>query len=280
MYDLHLHSTCSDGDLAPADVMARAHETGLAGVSLTDHNGVWGTVEAAAAARAAGLDFIAGIEVTTLFQGCDVHLLGYSRAFDTARLEAGLSATRAGYQDRIHEMVQRCQAAGYTKLSLAEIEAGRQGQEQPCLVSYDVARQLNAKHGVSIDEARMLTVRGGACYVPYGEWALTPRAATKLLHHAGGVVVLAHPGTVLAENGEEGLAAILEEVTGAGIDGVEVFHPFHRPELIDRLQQFATERGLLITGGSDWHGPGRFHDAELGKVGLSSNHFSALLARL
>ncbi len=280
MYDLHLHSTYSDGDLDAVELMREAKRRGLTGVSLTDHNGIWGVTEAAREAATLGLAFVPGIEISALYQQTDVHLLGYSSHFLETLLEQGLAGTRRGYQERVAAMVSRCHRAGFKDIALNDIYGSRLQQHNPSFISYDVAKQLRVKHQLSSDEARKVTVKGGACYVPYGAWALHPIEVIRLVHEAGGIVVLAHPGTVAHEGGQAVLEALLAELVPSGLDGIEVFHPFHSPKLIKELRGFVRERDLIFTGGSDWHGVGRYHDSDFGKIGLSSTQFARLRERL
>ena len=280
MYDLHLHSTYSDGDLLPEQLIEEAVRRGVTGVSLTDHNGLWGVVMAEQYAQSLGAPFIAGIEITALHQTTDVHILGYSRAFEISIINGGLGPTRAGYAARIQQMVQQCHAAGYEKVRFESIVSSRAGQPEPSYISYDVTKQLIEKQGLSRDEARQLTIKGGACYVPYGSWAATPVAIVSLLHQANAIAILAHPGTIVYEAGEKALQELLKTLVENGLDGIEVYHPFHSPDLIKQLEEFVLEHNLLVSGGSDWHGPGRFHDKDFGKVGLSEPQFQKLLQGL
>lgn len=280
MYDLHLHSTYSDGDFSPVALLQAARQRHVTGVSLTDHNGLWGIAEAHGGAKVLGLGFVAGIEVSSLYHGADVHILGYGRAFQEDVITQGLASTRQGYAARIQGMVARCQAAGYGQVTFEHIVAARQPQADPCYVSYDVAKELVGAHEVSRDEARRLTVKGGACYVPYGSWALSPAAAVSLLHQANALAILAHPGTIAHESGESMLKRLLVELVNSGFDGIEVYHPFHSPVFTRQLETFVADHRLLATGGSDWHGPHRFHDTDFGKIGLTDQPFAAVLNRL
>lgn len=271
MFDGHVHSTASDGDLSPADVAFEAARRGLTGFSLTDHNGLWGVDEAAAAAHELGLTFLEGIEVTAKFETADVHVLGYSRGFDRPELEAGLATTRRGYEERIQAMVRRCQAAGYERVFWERIQQRRSRLREPCYVSFDVARELIKNYALAPEAARRLTVSGGACHVPYGDWALSPAAAVDLIHQAGGVASLAHPGTIEREGSRNLLLQVLRTLTAVELDGLEVVHPFHGSEYQAWLTGIAQQAGLTITGGSDWHGPSHLpaNDAAFGKLGVS-----------
>ncbi|PIT98522.1 MAG: hypothetical protein COT71_00280 [Candidatus Andersenbacteria bacterium CG10_big_fil_rev_8_21_14_0_10_54_11] len=282
MYDLHLHSTYSDGDIAPAEVVRKAIERGLSGVSLTDHNGVWGVTEAAAAAEQLGAAYVEGIEISVREAGRDIHVLGYSRRFDREVLRNGLHEQLVGYTARMEEIVRRCRSAGYDRVTAAAVRALRRGQTDPCHLSYDVGRVLMRLHGLSAATARAMVTGTGSCAVPYGSWALDAAAAVALLHAAGGAAVWAHPGLVLKDAGEEVFTTVLTALTAAGVDGLEVYHPYHSSAALQRLSRAAAERHWLVTGGSDWHGPDRYGESDraFGEVGVKEKEFQLLMENI
>lgn len=279
-FDLHLHSTYSDGDETVADLVAAVAKVGLAGFSLTDHNGIWGVAEAGRLATAARLACIQGIEVSARSQEVDIHVLGYARAFDGVTLHQKLANTRAGYAERMRKMVSLCQAAGYTNITWEEVTQQRATQEHPVYVSHDLRRLLREKYQLSFEEVRRLTTRGGVCHVPYGDWALSGPQAIELIHQAGGVAVLAHPGTTVADVDQAKLEQIVSELSEAGLDGLEIYHPFHTEELAAWLAEYAHAHSLLVTGGSDWHGASQFPEshAQFGAIGATAAEFEALLS--
>lgn len=278
--DLHVHSAFSDGDWQPERVIQGARAVGAFAISLTDHNGVWGLQAGRQAAATAGIEFVDGIEVSSLLDGVAVHILGFARRFVAETLAAGLEETCTGYHARVAQMAQRCQQAGYDQVTMEEIERRRAGQDSPCYVTYDVARLLTDFYGMGIEEARRLTVTNGTFFVPYGSWAMTPDAAVALVHAAGGVAVLAHPGIVAAEAGDAFLERLLTTLAAAGLDGIEAYHPFHTAEFAAQAQQWASAKDWLITGGSDWHGEERFARSQVGKIGISRERYHALVERL
>lgn len=282
MYDLHVHSDCSDGDVSPTAVVAAAKERGLKGLALTDHNGLWGLEAAAAAANEAGITLVPGIEISTFYNGDDVHVLGFAKEFNRSVLGDGLRTTREGCRRRLEEMVACCHAAGFNRVSIDGIEARYRGMTDPSFVSFDLARELVVKHSLSVTEAHRAVVPPGACYVPYGDWLMRPPAAVALLHAAGGKAVLAHPGILAREGSERSLWSLLDELAAGGLDGIEVRHPFHDSALTEQLKQYANQHGLLVTAGSDWHGPSRFpaNEAAFGRVGLSEAEFARFSNRL
>ncbi len=279
MYDLHLHSTYSDGDQSVTELVAAAAEAGVHGISVTDHNGLWGDAEASAAAAQHDLEYISGIEISARAHGADLHILGYSHGWQVQVLVAGLQNTRSGYERRAKRMIELCTEAGY-ELTINDLTHARSHQQQPVYMAYDVGRMLTHKHGLTVAEARKLTSHGGLCHVPYGEWALSPQAAVDLIHDAGGIAVFAHPGTVSYEEGDETLNTILAELVAATVDGLEVYHPFHDSVTTAHLQQYAQQHKLVVTGGSDWHGPGRYHEGALGTIGLPDEDWLQVRQRL
>lgn len=279
MYDLHLHSTYSDGDQSVAQLVDAAARAGVTGLSLTDHNGLWGITEASSLAEQYGLDVAQGIEISAHTAEADAHILGYSREFDQRRMTEGLAQTREGYQRRTHRMIVLCQQAGYA-ITPEDVFAVRQGQRQSVYMAYDVARALARQCGLSPVAARALTTHGGTCHVSYGSWALTPAAAVDLIHRCGGLAVLAHAGTIARETSAQVLRQILANLVAAGLDGVEVHHPFHDAAMVAYLTAYATTHNLLVTGGSDWHGLNRYHEGALGKIGLTDAQATVFLQAL
>lgn len=280
MVDLHLHTRYSDGDWSVVEVVAEAARRGLSGISITDHNGIWGVVKAAQAAHEHGLSYVQGIEVTARYQQADVHMVGFARSFNEKIMTEGLSATRAGYEARVREMVARCQQQGFKDVSFAAIEAARAEQVNPSYISYDVASQLMEKYGLPWEKVRTLITRGGTCYVPYGDWALTPLQVIDLFHRAGGKALIAHPGIIVHEAGRALFDQLLEELLPAALDGIEVYHPFHDQLLTQELQKFCDEHSLVVSGGSDWHGPNRYHHGAFGQYGIDDAAFERLVANL
>jgi len=279
MYDLHLHSTYSDGDQSIEELVAAAADAGVRGISVTDHNGLWGVNEAETAATEHDLEYVAGIEMSARAHGADLHILGYSYDWQQDVISAGLRDTRSGYERRARRMIQLCTEVGHP-ISFDDLAVGRAGQIDPVYMAYDVGKVLKSKHGLTVAEARKLTSHGGSCHVPYGDWALSPTRAVDLIHAAGGIAVFAHPGTVSFEEGDDTLDVILAELVAADIDGIEVSHPFHDSVTMTRLQRYADQHHLVTTGGSDWHGPGRYHEGALGTIGLSDEGWSFVVRRL
>ncbi len=241
--DLHVHSTASDGSLAPEAVVARAAAAGLAAVALTDHDTVGGIPAALAAGRALGIRVVVGCEFSVLAPWGEMHVLGYFLPETSTELEEFLLRCRSDRNRRGMEMVRLLQAQGVRideDAVLAESAGGALGRPH-------VARALR-KAGVvrTLDEAfdRFLG-RGRSAYV---DKALpTFASVASLVHRIGGVISAAH----LKDRGSR---ATLVRLRADGLDAVETRHPSHDADVRTRLTELTLELRLGRTGGSDWHG--------------------------
>jgi predicted metal-dependent phosphoesterase TrpH len=241
--DLHMHSTASDGSDAPEAVAALADRNGLRVISLTDHDSLDGLPAATARAEAAGIRLIPGVELSVHEQGTDVHLLAYG--FDPAdqELVASIARYREARRERARKILARLKGLGI-RISLETVEEIARGG---ALGRPHVAEALLQGGFVeSFNEAfqRYLGAHAPA-YVPKAPVQLED--AAKVVREAGGVIVLAHPGTLNRDHLIPGWAR-------RGLDGIEVWHSKHDAGDIARYQSYAKMHGLLMTGGSDYHG--------------------------
>jgi hypothetical protein len=255
--DLHCHSTASDGEYAPAEVVRRAHGAGLAALALTDHDTTAGLPEAVAEGERLGIRIVVGCEFSVKAPWGELHLLGYFLPAADARLEAFLSDTRAARARRGEQMVDRLRGLGIG-IELAHVSAQAAGGAvgRPHVARALVA--LGASDDISDAFDRYLG-RGRPAYV---EKPLpTLPSVAELVHEVGGVTVAAH----LGERGSEGQIRAFRD---QGLDGLEVRHPSHSAADEARLQRLADRLGLGVSGGSDWHGDTEFghHGAGLGEL--------------
>jgi hypothetical protein len=244
--DLHLHTTASDGRLRPADLVWRAAAAGVTVLSVTDHDTLAGLAEARSASAAAGVDLIDGIEVTAVHDGRDVHVLGYFAAAPGEALDSFLEAQRANRVERVREMGARLASLG-AAIDVDALLEDAVTRPDRAVGRPALARALvDAGHAASIADAfdRFLAL-GRPAFVP--RTGHTPGEVVVVIQRAGGVASMAHPG---ATREPVVLASLVEE----GIDAVEVYHPDHPPDAERELRALATARGLLMTGGSDFHG--------------------------
>lgn len=248
--DLHLHSTSSDGVLSPSAVVAAAADAGLSAIALCDHDTVLGVDEATTAGAARDVRVLAGVELSVAFQGYqDVHLLGYCIDQTNRTLLDRLSAFALRRANRNREIVasinQLLREQQREPLEIAEVEALAGG----VLGRPHIARALIARGYVS-DMEQAFECYLVPCNVPKYYWPM--EEALQVIRQAGGVAVLAHPTSISREHPE--LEQIITALGLLGLDGIEVYNNMaSEPDTIF-LQRLATKLGLLVTGGSDFHG--------------------------
>jgi predicted metal-dependent phosphoesterase TrpH len=269
--DLHVHSTASDGTLTPTQVMAQAVDRGLDVVGLTDHDSPAGWAEAAEAAPAAGVTLVCGMEVSTKLHGAGVHLLAYLPDAAYPPLAAELERIIAGREGRVAAIVEQLRGAG---VDITVDDVRHQARDTPAVGRPHVADVLIAK-GVVVDRAQAFR-----SWLGYGQPGFVVRYApqtpdmTRLIVEAGGAVVVAHPWGRGSRRVLD--AEALAGLRDAGLTGVEVDHQDHTVGDRARLRGLADEFGLLVTGGSDFHGAGK-EDHELGCNLTEPGQFEALL---
>jgi 3',5'-nucleoside bisphosphate phosphatase len=250
-FDLHTHSTASDGVLPPREVVALAAERSLAGIALTDHDTTAGIAEAVGMAEALGVRCIPGVELSCSSPAAaEVHVLGYFIDPDDAGLAQLFARMRAQRVERASKIVDRvAQLAGALSMDDVLAESGGAPPGRP-----HIARAM-VRLGIidEVDHAFGTDWFGsdGRAFVP--RQGVSMERAISAIHDAGGVAVFAHPGarsrTGLREDAVRHSASL-------GLDGVEVDHPGHDGDVVERCAQLATELGLVQTAGSDDHGHG------------------------
>lgn len=254
--DLHLHSTASDGGLAPAELVRAAARAGLDVIALADHDTTVGVGEAVASAPD-GVYVVPALEVSSSHAGADLHILGYFVDPQNAALLEYTRSAAVRREERIRAMLDRLGALGL-HLDMGDVLAeAPEGTEM--LGRPHVARALVRRGYVkSLTEAfdRYLG-DGRPAFEPMD--LIAPAHAIELIHRAGGLAVWAHPPV----DGAEPEARRLAEI---GLDGIECFRPRIAPDETRRLLELARSLDLIASGGSDWHGPwsgplGAFHVA-------------------
>lgn len=271
MIDLHVHSTASDGTLAPEALPARLARDGVTTFSLCDHDTTAGIAAAADAARRAGMGFLAGIEITAIEDGKDVHVLGYGIDPASAPLAAFLAEQRGYRRARITAIEERLAALG-VPVNLA-VDERRGSDEDRAIGRPVVARALVAAgHCTSISDAfdRFLTP-GQPAFVPR-TGAPVPEVV-EMITRAGGIASLAHPGQTKRDDA-------IERWVAAGLPAIEVWHSHHDDATAARYHALAERLGLLMTGGSDFHGDDTGRVYRVGAVGATPDAFDRLTTRI
>lgn len=223
--------------------MDRARQKGLSAIALTDHDTVEGCPRAAAACEKVGIEFIVGTELTADYKGNELHILGYCLDIQNPLLIQEISKCQAIRQDRIREMVVRLNQAGVAlKAERVFAIANCQSPGRP-----HVARALVEDGFCStMDQAfERFLKRSRPAWVP--KRRISAADAIELIHQAGGLAVMAHPGLNRTDD-------VIPPVVKAGLDGIECFHTKHSTHASERYLELADRYKLLVTGGSDCHG--------------------------
>ncbi len=250
-FDLHTHSTVSDGTEAPGEVVRQAAASVLAGLALTDHDSTAGWVAARTAAEATGIAFVPGIELSTRLGWRSVHVLGYLIDPAEPDLVAETARIRTSRRDRarrIVESIARDHPLTWEDVLAQTAEGATVGR--PHIADALVAIGLEPDRSAAF--AGILHPRRG--YVE-PHYAPTPVDGVRLIRAAGGVPVLAHPGATRAERvlPEEDVGDLVD----AGLFGIEADHPENTPGGGERAAELAHRFGLPVTGSSDYHGTGK-----------------------
>lgn len=242
--DLHVHSTASDGQLAPAELVALAARLGLPAIALTDHDTVDGIAAALTAAETLPVTVIPGVELSAAVGERSVHILGYFIDHSDEALLARLARLREVRIERAHAILAAL-ASGGIQLSIDDVLAA--ASDGGAVGRAHIAGLLvEAGHAVDVPDAfRRLLGRGAPYYVP--KPVMTPREVVGWITSAGGIAVAAHPG--LSEI-DDLVPALAED----GIVGLEAYHGAHDEAARGHYAALASEHGLVATGGSDFHG--------------------------
>jgi len=241
--DLHLHTQFSDGTFTPEELAGHGARLGFAALALTDHDSVEGCVRMAAACAAANIELIVGAELTAEHADTEVHILGYFLDPENQVLLKKIGKFQAVRQDRIREMVAALNKLGVplqaeSVFALANCKSPGRPHVARALVQEKLIGHL--------DEAfEKYLKKGRPAWVP--KTKMSALESVELIHQAGGLAVMAHPGLNRTDE-------IIPDLVDAGLDGIECFHTKHSTVLSQRYLEIADRFHLLVTGGSDCHG--------------------------
>ncbi len=247
--DLHIHTSASDGVLSPSRIVRYAKEQGLQAIAITDHDTIEGNAEALNEGTKVGLEVIPGIEISAQFDLGSMHILGFFIDIVNKALKERLSLLQETRAKRNPQMVEKLRALG-VKISYDEVlQASGGGQ-----VGRPHFAQVLLKKGYvhTMQEAfdRYLG-KGAPAYVD--KFRFEPKEAIALIREARGISVLAHPFTLHIPSPHQ-LEALLAELVQLGLMGIEAYYPEHTEDQISLYKDLAEKHGLLVTGGSDYHG--------------------------
>ena len=257
MIDLHVHSTASDGSLTPRELVYYAAEKQLSAIALTDHDTVSGLAEAIAASHHAGIELIPGVEMSCVWEGTEIHILGYFADTGSSALQEGLSWFRRMRDERNETILDNLAEDG---ILLTEEEL-RAGDPDTVITRAHFARLLIEKGYVrDRKEAFAGYLAYGGKYVPTKD-ELTPERVMQMFYDGKIWPSLAHP--IQYHLDEDSLVQLIAELKAMGLRGIEAWHSSQSWQDTARLQTIARLSGLIPTGGSDFHGSSK-PDVEIG----------------
>ena len=245
MIDLHSHTEASDGTFSPAQLIEEAVRVGVHLLGITDHDTFAGYDAAIPLARQAGVELVCGIELSTKLHGRSVHLLGYFLTQEkVGELRNWILEMQSARRDRNIRLIARLQSLGFD-ITLEEVQArGRGLTARPHFAQVMVAKGYVATLQQAFDEYLDESAKG---YVYRREPSFAEGVA--MIRDAGGIASLAHPVRVHGD-----VAALMPELCRDGLNAIEAYHSDHQPHHTELYLGLAKEHGLLVTGGSDFHG--------------------------
>jgi predicted metal-dependent phosphoesterase TrpH len=251
IFDLHSHSTASDGVLSPSDLVSRAAQQGVDVLALTDHDETSGISVARTAAAEHGIDLVAGVEISVTWDGRTIHVVGLHVDQEHPMLVQGLGVNRSGRMERAQRMADALAGVGIQ----GALEGARLLAENKELISRTHFARFLVERGLVKDVKTVFKkylVRGKPGYVTH-EWA-SLEEAVRWIRQAGGVAVLAHPGRY--EMGKEKMSLLMSDFRDMGGEAIEVVTGSHTPDQVPVFAEYAERYGLLASVGSDFHAPG------------------------
>lgn len=266
-YDLHLHTTASDGRLSPSELVDLARERGLKVIAVTDHDSVGGIDEALEAARRGPrIVVIPGVEINTDLPSGELHVLGYFIGCGDAGLARTLERARRSRVGRAREMVEKLSKLGMP-LEWQRVMDLARGES---IGRPHIAQALLEKGFVSSEKEAFdkYIGRNGPAYAEREK--ILPVDAVQTVRAAGGVPVLAHPADI------KDLNSHVIELKGAGLAGLEAYYGQYDDNTVKRMVRLAAEHGLLTTGGSDYHHFCDEREVPLGKADVPDSAIRAL----
>ncbi|MBN1562153.1 PHP domain-containing protein [candidate division KSB1 bacterium] len=267
--DLHIHSTCSDGLLSPAEIVSVAQERGLQAISITDHDTVAAMPIVATSAENTGIEIVPGIEIGVAHKGCEVHLLGYFVDVTSKSLQEYAALLLQSREGRAREIVHVLQKQGI-KISYEMVLQKANGAP----IGRPHIAQVLVEEGYvfsSYEAFQKYLGENKAGDIPKLNIGL--QRAVQIIQEAGGLAFLAHPATITCC--EEVLMRLLEY----GLDGIETLHPKHVGGLREQYSRMARKYNLLESGGSDCHG-GRDGEISIGALQVPACFLEEIKARL
>jgi predicted metal-dependent phosphoesterase TrpH len=246
--DLHLHSTFSDGVLKPSELVDMAKVEGLSAIAITDHDTAAGTCEALERGKEQGVEVVPGIEISSWLNSTSMHILGYWFNHDDQQFRDRLHKLQNGRNARNVKIIDNLNRLGIN-VSIDDLQKyskyGQTGRPHIARLLVDTGKVK------TVDQAFKLYLgRGAAAYAE--RFKFEAHDAIGMIREAGGIAVLAHPANL--DPSLRTMPHLLQSLKDIGLRGMEVYYPSHTPNIVKALLKMAERFGLLITGGSDYHG--------------------------
>lgn len=264
--DLHIHTTASDGNSSPEEIVKSAKEHKLEIISITDHDTIKGYRQAREIALDLDIQLLPGVEITADFNGRECHLLAYCFNPEHPAIRKMLAQHYRSRLKRGKWIIDQLSKEGL-ELDIAEVKAEANGGNigRPHIASVLV----NKGYVASFKEAFIRYLSDDSLGRIYNEYH-SYQKVIRIVKEAGGAVIIAHPGNLYSEDE-------LEQLVNAGVDGIEFLHPSHDYATQKRIEEFADKYNLLLTGGSDFHGGYKEYQKFFGVVTINTKYVHRLI---
>lgn len=263
--DLHVHTNFSDGMLSPAGLIERANRIGIRVLAVTDHDTTEGIDPSLEAAKGKAIELVPAVELNSETEEAEVHILGYFIDHHQKSFQQRLEEIRRSRLERIRKILNKLEGLGVHLEESRILEISGRGSVGRPHIGWAMIEKGYAE---SLQESfEKFIARGAPAYVP--RYKFPPEEAIRLILQCGGLPVLAHPGIMNCDQ-------IIPNLVKEGLMGIEVYYSAHTFIDKEKYKQMAQNFGLLITGGSDYHGPGSKNQVELGSVYVPGKVYKSL----
>ncbi len=266
--DLHMHTNHSDGVYSPSEIVTKAKELGLEAISITDHDSTNGIEEAIEAGNSVGVEVIPGVEISSEFNGKEVHILGYFINIKDPEFKRYLQFFREERVKRAERILEKLDTLGL-HLTFDDV---MDIAKNSAIGRPHIAKAMHAKGLVSSYYEAFNKYIGNGCPAYEKKVHLSPESAYKIITDAGGLSFIAHPAFMQED--------MLKDLIESGVDGIEVYHPSHPAQKVKFYKGIVSEYYLLESGGSDYHGGQRNDDGNFGRFYTSYSSLEAMKKRL
>jgi len=281
--DCQIHSSFSpDAEESPLSIFRHAKKIGLRGVIITDHNTTTHFETVKHLEKKFNLLTCTALEITASYEKSDIHILAYGKNLKQKKIEPMLRRIRESYNKRSKKMILKLRKNNIAKINFKSLL-----KQSKCgyVTKPVIAKVISRFKKISLKEALSYLERGGIAYVPYGTWIPDPAKVVKLIIKAGGKPIFAHPGEFFGKRSSlptkkriSSFNKLMKILLNAGLSGMELYYPSHTKKQIAYFKKIIKKHNLLISGGSDWHGPTFSKNKKMGDAGISAQEFLKLIS--